>query len=54
MFQKDAFGLANNLDPDQTSLSLHCLRRPICLSTLDFYGSAGPGCSKLMILCDNI
>ena len=37
--QKDANGIANNEDPDQTAsleqsdLGLHCLPRPICLKS---------------------
>ena len=34
MHSKDADGIANSVDPDQTApqsdLSQHCLRRPIC------------------------
>ena len=43
--QKDANGLANSEDPDQTAppeqsnLGLHCLPRPICPKTLDHYGT---------------
>ena len=33
MHPKDAVGIANSVDPDQTApLGLHCLCRPICLS----------------------
>ena len=35
--QKDANGIANSEDPDQTA-PLHCLPRPICPETLDHYG----------------
>ena len=41
MHPKDAYGLANSVDPDQTAqsdLGLHCLPIPICLKTLDHYG----------------
>ena len=31
--QKDANGIANSEDPDQTDLGLHCLPRPICPKT---------------------
>ena len=44
--QKGANGVANSEDPDQTAplgeqsdLGLHCLPRPICLKTLDHYGT---------------
>ena len=30
MHPKDAAGIANNVDPDQPDLGLHCLPRPIC------------------------
>ena len=46
MGPKDADGLANSVDPDQTApplgsdLGLHCLPRPICPKTLDHYGSS--------------
>ena len=39
MHPKDADGMANRVDPDQTAseeesdLGLHCLRRPICPNT---------------------
>ena len=42
---KDANGIANSEDPDQTApkeqsdLGLHCLPRPICPKTLDHYGT---------------
>ena len=43
MHPKDAEGVANSVDPDQTapkeqSLGLHCLPRPVCLKTSDHYG----------------
>ena len=44
MGPKGADGMANIIDPDQTALqeqsdlSLYCLLRPICPSTLRFYG----------------
>ena len=48
MSPKEADGMANSVDPDQTAplkdpdqtapLSLHCLPRPICLKTSDHYG----------------
>ena len=31
--QKDANGIANSEDPDQSDLDLLCLPRPICLKT---------------------
>ena len=31
--QKDANGIANSEDPDQSDLGLHCLPRPICPKT---------------------
>ena len=39
MSPNDADGMANSVDPDQTDLGLHCLPRPICLKTLDHYGT---------------
>ena len=33
--QKDANGIANSEDPDQSDLGLHCLPRPVCPKTLD-------------------
>ena len=35
MNPKDADGMANSVDPDQTAfdLGLHCLLRPICPNT---------------------
>ena len=33
MYPKDANGLANSVDPDQTALRLHCLIKPICPNT---------------------
>ena len=33
MHPKDAEGTANNVDPDQTALGLHCLPRPVCPKT---------------------
>ena len=30
---KDAHGMANNADSDQTDLDLHCLPRPVCLKS---------------------
>ena len=45
MHPKDADGMANSVDPDQTAsskkqsdLGLHCLLRPICPNTLNLYG----------------
>ena len=42
MHSKDADGIANSVDPDQTApqsdLGLHRLPRPICLKTSDHYG----------------
>ena len=40
MHPKDAEGIANSVDPDQTApdLSLHCLPRPVCPKTLENYG----------------
>ena len=43
MHPKDAEGIANSVDPDQTAplgadLGLHCLPRPVCPKTLDHYG----------------
>ena len=37
MYQKDADGMANSVDPDQEQsyLGLHCLPRPDCLNTQD-------------------
>ena len=38
--QKDANGIANSEDTDQTApLGLHCLLRPICPKTYDHYGT---------------
>ena len=34
--QKDANGIENSEAPDQ---GLHCLPRPVCLKTLDHYGT---------------
>ena len=31
--QKDANGIANSEDPEQSDLGLHCLPRPICPKT---------------------
>ena len=44
MSQKDVEEMANSVDPDQTapeqsSLGLLCLPRPICPKTLDYYGT---------------
>ena len=30
---KDADGMANSVDTDQTTPGLHCLLRPVCLKT---------------------
>ena len=37
--QKDANGIANSGDPDQSVLVMHCLSRPICPKTKDHYGT---------------
>ena len=46
---KDADCIANSVDPTQTApfkeqsdLGLHCLLRPICPNTKEFYGTYGP------------
>ena len=46
--QKDANGIANSEDPDQTApleeqsdLGLHCLHRPTCPKNYDNYGNLG-------------
>ena len=47
MHPKDAYGMANSVDPDQTllqkqsDLGLHCLLRPICPNTQNLYGTSG-------------
>ena len=38
MHLKDAGGMANSVDADQSDLGLHCLQRPVCLKTKDHYG----------------
>ena len=38
MHPKDAEGIANSVDPDQSDLGLHCLPRPAFPKTLDNYG----------------
>ena len=37
VFLKDAGGMANSVDPDQTALGLHCLLMPMHLKRYDFY-----------------
>ena len=45
MHPEDIDGMANSVDPDQTApeeqsdLGLHCLLRPICPNTYNFYGT---------------
>ena len=39
MHPKDAEGIANSVDPDQSDLGLHCLSRPVCPKTYENYGS---------------
>ena len=43
---KDADGMANSVDPDQTALQpdlgLHCLRRSVSLKTSDHFGKLCP------------
>ena len=45
MGQKDADGMANSVDPDQTApqeqfdVGIHCLPRSVSLKTYDQYGS---------------
>ena len=34
---KDEDGIANNVDPEQSDLGLHCLPRAICPKTWDHY-----------------
>ena len=36
--QKDANGIANSEDPEESDLGLHCLPRHVCPKTLDRYG----------------
>ena len=40
MHPKDAEGIANSVDPDQTAppLGLHCLPTPVCPKTWENYG----------------
>ena len=45
MCPKDVDGMVNSVDPDQTAppkeqsdVGLHCLLRPICPNTYNFYG----------------
>ena len=33
MHPKDADGMTNSVDPEQSDLGLHCLPRPICPNT---------------------
>ena len=40
IYPKDACGMANSVDLDQSDLDVHCLLRTICLKTENFYGSA--------------
>ena len=37
MLLNDADGIANNVDPDQSDLGLHCLPRPVCPKTQDHF-----------------
>ena len=46
---KDAEGIANSVDPDQSDLGLHCLPRPVCPKTLKHYGILR---SKTVIMID--
>ena len=38
MHPKDAAGIANSVDLDQSDLGLHCLPGPVCPKTEEHYG----------------